>query len=190
MVGTTFRDGTVVLRPTLLRRLMPAPSVAFATVISIALIGSAVGNGSGAVVATVVAGTLFVAATSWLTIVFMRSRVTASASGLTVRDRWRRRSWSWDEIERVGVDDAWPASLRGSPAFLLTWRMWPGESTPVLSLRDRSIAHLWILSSPRRDGSFSLGLPTPAEIHAGILARYHGLATSQPPTYVPAPRTA
>jgi len=77
--------------------------------------------------------------------------------------------------------------LRTSPALLLSWQPFPGQSTPVVELTDGSSAPLWVLSSTIRGHGFSMDGATPAEIRAGILARYLGAVSGRPPTYVPPP---
>jgi hypothetical protein len=116
---------------------------------------------------------------------FLTSRVVATTDGLAVRDRWRRATWRWDEIKGFTVRESTPGELRTSPALLLSWQPFPGQSTPVVELTDGSSAPLWVLSSTIRGHGFSMDGATPAEIRAGLLARYQGAVSGRPPTYVP-----
>jgi hypothetical protein len=189
MAGTELDGGVLVLRPTAPRRVEAVVGVLSTVVVAVFAIaiswrGPVWLRVLGCLFAITVVGAGVAVAGA-----FVMSRVVANTKGLVVRDRWRRVAWRWDEIDSVTVADATPGRVRTSPALLLSWQPLPGQSTPVVRLVDGRSEPLWVLSSTKRGPGFSMSGATPAEIRAGILARYQSAVVGHPPTYVPPPPT-
>jgi hypothetical protein len=189
MAGTELEDGVLVLRPTAPRRVESVVGVLSTVVVGVFVVviswrGPTWLTVLGCLVAVTVVGAGLAVAGAFVT-----SRVVANTEGLSVRDRWRKVSWRWDEIDSFTVSDSTSPRIRTSPALLLSWQPLPGQSTPVVRLVDGTSEPLWVLSSTKRGQGFSMAGATPAEIRAGILARYQGAVVGHPPTYEPPPPT-
>jgi hypothetical protein len=184
IMGTSLVDGVLVLRPTLARRIAVLPSILVVPPLGIMLLA---GNSDSAPsVALALLATLALAvAAGYLIIGMLRSRVLANPTGLSVRDRWRTKEWTWVEVDGFGVEEQ--RATKGGLVSLLAWDPLEIVCTPVMTVQGRSLVRLWFLASETRERGLTLGGATAAEVRAGILARYHAAATSGTPTYVPAP---
>lgn len=135
-------------------------------------------------------GCVVLAVTGWTAIGVYRSRVVADATGLSQANGRHVSRWPWSEVMGFEVADDVPSSVRVSPASLsASWRPRTGDSTPIVRLRNGTIARLTVLTSTRRADGFTLGGASPAEVHAAMLARYHAAITDGTPTFTPAPST-
>ena len=123
-----------------------------------------------------------------------RLAVTARPDGLTVQGRVRSRTVDWAQVACVALDEmtvrpvAKKQGLRGALLDLKLYSV-SGTAVPVVGLEDGSELRLWGLVTNTGPLSLLPDGPTPVEVKATLLARYHGLVTGREPTYRFTPRS-
>jgi len=120
-----------------------------------------------------------------------RLRVTANTSGVEIHGLVRKRMIEWTEISGVGLQTTRSSRARkllGGPprsASDLFLGSGLGKDAPVIELRNGTHVSLATIGSLSRADGFTGDEPSPAEIKAGLLARYHAAVSGASPTYVP-----
>jgi hypothetical protein len=123
-----------------------------------------------------------------------RLAVTARPDGLTVQGRVRSRTVEWTKVAFVALDEMTVrpvAKKQGLRGALLDLKLCSasGTAVPVVGLEDGSELRLWGLVTNTGPLSLLPDGPTPVEVKATLLARYHALVAGCEPTYRFTPRS-